>query len=148
MKDNTYNKQSGANDQFKSKLKEFVRKVVKEMTTTAAVGGGDGSAGPIKTPNAFGKTSKPTIGTDYKVVDEKKDNTPSQSSNDNTSNNTDKKSDGNKSSKKDAPKQYVPITKTPDELELVQRALKIAQGQLNKAKQKKKGGAQPPQSKK
>jgi len=48
---------------LKEKIKDYVRKQMKEISASGAAGGGvpgDGSAGPIKTPYAFGKTKKAT----------------------------------------------------------------------------------------
>jgi hypothetical protein len=58
-------------EKLKAKLKELIRKQMKEISTSGAAGGSpaDGSAGPVKTPYAFGKVKDPTTGLDgYKQV--------------------------------------------------------------------------------
>jgi hypothetical protein len=49
---------------LKAKIKETILKKIKEISTSSAAGGGngDGSAGPVKTPYAFGKGKDPTTG--------------------------------------------------------------------------------------
>lgn len=101
----------GLRERLKARLKEIIRKQLqKEMTTSSAVGGGEGSAGPIKTPHAFGKSSKnPTQGLDgYNVVGEKKD---APSSDD-----------------------YQPITKKKDKGDETEKRLKVAGAALDTAK--------------
>ena len=58
-------------EKLKAKLKELIRQHMKEISTSGAAGGSpaDGSAGPVKTPYAFGKVKDPTTGLDgYKQV--------------------------------------------------------------------------------
>jgi len=58
-------------EKLKAKLKELIRKKMTEISTSGAAGGSpaDGSAGPVKTPYAFGKVKDPTTGLDgYKQV--------------------------------------------------------------------------------
>jgi len=112
-------KNSTLREKFKTKLKEYIRKKMTEISTSGAAGGGggDGSAGPVKTPHAFGKTSKSSAEKSMpggKVVgslDEK------ESTN----------KDTNKDSKKPAeapPKKYEPIVK-PKELDPKTRLKKM-----------------------
>jgi len=58
-------------EKLKDKLKDLIRKKMTEISTSGAAGGSaaDGSAGPVKTPYAFGKVKDPTTGLDgYKQV--------------------------------------------------------------------------------
>lgn len=57
---------SSFRDKLKAKIKETILKKIKEISTSSAAGGGngDGSAGPVKTPYAFGKGKDPTTGLD------------------------------------------------------------------------------------
>ena len=58
------NPESDFRAKLKAKIKETILKKMKEISTSSAAGGGneDGSAGPIKTPYAFGKGKDPTTG--------------------------------------------------------------------------------------
>ena len=54
------NKQS-VREALKAKIKEYIRKQIKEISASGAAGGGtpgDGSAGPVKTPFAFSAKNK------------------------------------------------------------------------------------------
>jgi hypothetical protein len=107
----------------RAKLKELIKSIVREMTATGAVGGG---AGPISTPHAFGKAKNPTIGTDFKVVDEKKSEKPAEKA-------------PEKQAPAAKPAQYVPIVKKPDDLTTIKKALKLAASRVSaieKSKQK------------
>jgi hypothetical protein len=58
-------------EKLKAKLKDLIRQQMKEISASGAAGGSpaDGSAGPVKTPYAFGKVKDPTTGLDgYKQV--------------------------------------------------------------------------------
>lgn len=105
-------------EKLKGKIKELLRKKISEISASGAAGGSpaDGSAGPQKTPHAFGKVKNPTIGLDgYKQVG--KDQTGTITEKDV------KKPDASKPVGKDAPKDkkeptpYQPIVqaKTPAE---------------------------------
>jgi hypothetical protein len=94
-------------DKLKSRIKEIIKKHMDEVSTSAAVGGGAGSAGPIKTPNAFGKSKDPTTGLDgYTQVG--KSNTGTISEKD--SKDKEKPKEKSKSSEKQ-PSSYEPIVK-------------------------------------
>lgn len=60
------NPRSAFRDKLKAKIKETILRKMKEISTSSAAGGGngDGSAGPVKTPYAFGKGKDPTTGLD------------------------------------------------------------------------------------
>lgn len=68
---------------------------MKEISTSSAAGGGagDGSAGPVKTPYAFGKVKDPTTGLDgYKQVGKKETGTLSEKKKKDASDDAPKKS--------------------------------------------------------
>lgn len=116
----------------REKLKEFIKSIVREMTGTAAVGGG---AGPVQTPHAFGKAKNPTIGTDFKVVGEKKEADAAKV--------PDAKSAEPKPA--DAKPKYAPITaKKPDDLALVKKALSVATAKITDIEKRKKNPAPNP----
>lgn len=101
-------------EKLKAKLKDLIRKQMKEISTSGSVGGSpaDGSAGPIKTPHAFGKAKDPTTGLDgYKQVGKNETGTITEKEG--------KKSEKSEKEpvKKSAPKPYEPIVKpkTPEE---------------------------------
>jgi hypothetical protein len=98
-------------EKLKAKLKELIRKQMKEISASGAAGGSpvDGSAGPVKTPYAFGKANDPTIALNgYKQVGKNETGTITEK-------------EGAKkekeSPKKSEPKPYEPIVKpkTPEE---------------------------------
>lgn len=96
-------------EKLKAKIKEMIRKQMKEISTSGAVGGSpaDGSAGPIKTPYAFGKVKDPTTGLDgYKQVGKNETGTINEK-------------EGKKSEKepKKEPESYKPIVAEPTKAE-------------------------------
>jgi hypothetical protein len=113
-------------DRLKSKIKEMIRKQMREMTGSGAVGGGAGSAGPVKTPNAFGKVKDPTTGLDgYKKIgsselDEKK-----------VEDSGNKKPEDKPTAKPAAKPEYKPIVAQDDELSVARKALKLAANRLD-----------------
>jgi hypothetical protein len=116
----------------REKLKEFIKSIVREMTGTSAVGGG---AGPVQTPHAFGKAKNPTIGTDFKVVGEKKESDAKA---------PEAKPADAKPADAKAPK-YTPITaKKPDDLALVKKALSVATAKITDIEKRKKNPAPNP----
>jgi hypothetical protein len=101
-------------EKLKTKLKDLIRKQMKEMSTSGAVGGSpaDGSAGPVKTPHAFGQLNDPTVGLNgYKQVGKRETGTITEKEG--------KKSEKSEKEpvKKSEPKPYEPIVKqkTPEE---------------------------------
>lgn len=101
-------------EKLKAKLKDLIRKQMKEISTSGAAGGSpaDGSAGPVKTPYAFGKVKDPTTGLDgYKQVGKNETGTINEKEG--------KKSEKSEKepAKKSEPKPYEPIIKpkTPEE---------------------------------
>lgn len=104
-------------EQLKEKIKAFIRKQLKEMTTTANVAG-------YNTPNAFGKVKNPTSSLKgYTVVGEDK---------------SDKTDDKKEKTGHDKPMISTP-SQEDKELGVVRKALAIAQSQLDKASKKKRG---------
>lgn len=103
---------SNLREKLKAKLKDLIRKQMKEISTSGAAGGSpaDGSAGPVKTPYAFGKVKDPTTGLDgYKQVGKNETGTITEKEA--------KKSEKEPAAKKSEPKPYEPIVKpkTPEE---------------------------------
>jgi hypothetical protein len=101
-------------EKLKAKLKDLIRKQMKEISASGAAGGSpaDGSAGPVKTPYAFGKIKDPTTGLDgYKQVGKNETGTINEKEG--------KKSEKSEKepTKKSEPKPYEPIVKpkTPEE---------------------------------
>jgi len=101
-------------ERLKAKLKDLIRKKMTEISTSGAAGGSaaDGSAGPVKTPYAFGKVKDPTTGLDgYKQVGKTETGTITEKEG--------KKKDPEtkEAPKKSEPKPYEPIVKpkTPEE---------------------------------
>lgn len=96
-------------EKLKAKLKDLIRKQMKEISASGAAGGSsaDGSAGPIKTPYAFGKVKDPTTGLDgYKQVGKNETGTITEKEGK-------KKKDEKEAPKKSEPKPYVPIVSEP-----------------------------------
>lgn len=96
-------------EKLKAKLKEMIRKQMKEISTSGAAGGSpaDGSAGPVKTPYAFGKVKDPTTGLDgYKQVGKNETGTISEK----------KKKGDSKAPEKDKKSRGTPYTGTSDVL--------------------------------
>lgn len=99
-------------DKLKAKLKEMIRKQMKEISTSGAAGGSpaDGSAGPIKTPHAFGKVKDPTTGLDgYKQVGKNETGTINEKEG--------KKSEKSEKEPKKEPEPYKPIVAEPTKAE-------------------------------
>ena len=102
-------------EKLKAKLKDLIRKQMKEISASGAAGGSpaDGSAGPVKTPYAFGKVKDPTTGLDgYKQVGKTETGTITEKEG------SKKKDEKEKEApKKSEPKPYEPIVKpkTPEE---------------------------------
>jgi len=99
-------------DKLKAKLKEMIRKQMKEISTSGAAGGSpaDGSAGPIKTPHAFGKIKDPTTGLDgYKQVGKNETGTINEKEG--------KKSEKSEKEPKKEPEPYKPIVAEPTKAE-------------------------------
>lgn len=102
-------------EKLKAKLKDLIRKQMKEISTSGAAGGSpaDGSAGPVKTPYAFGKVKDPTTGLDgYKQVGKNETGTITEKEAKKS-----EKSEKEPAAKKSEPKPYEPIVKpkTPEE---------------------------------
>ena len=104
-------------EKLKAKLKDLIRKQMKEISASGAAGGSaaDGSAGPVKTPYAFGKTKDPTTGlAGYTQVGKNATGTISEKEN----KKAEKGEKGEKEApKKSEPKPYEPIVKpkSPEE---------------------------------
>lgn len=100
-------------EKLKTKLKEYIRKKMTEISGTGAAGGGggDGSAGPVKTPYAFGKTNKDSVAKSMpggKVVSSLKEKQVAKPD-------AQKTADSNK--QKAAPTPYQPIIQPKKELD-------------------------------
>lgn len=99
-------------EKLKAKLKEMIRKQMKEISTSGAAGGSpaDGSAGPVKTPHAFGKVKDPTTGLDgYKQVGKNETGTINEKEG--------KKSEKSEKEPKKEPEPYKPIVAEPTKAE-------------------------------
>lgn len=101
-------------EKLKDKLKDLIRKKMTEISTSGAAGGSaaDGSAGPVKTPYAFGKVKDPTTGLDgYKQVGKTETGTITEKEG------KKKEPETKEAPKKSEPKPYEPIVKpkTPEE---------------------------------
>ena len=107
-------------EKLKEKLKNLIRKQMKEISTSSAAGGSpaDGSAGPIKTPYAFGKAKDPTTGLDgYKQVGKNETGTINEKEGKKSEKSEKEPSTKKSEPKKSEPKPYEPIIKpkTPEE---------------------------------
>jgi hypothetical protein len=127
-------------EKLKAKLKDLIRKQMKEISASGAAGGSaaDGSAGPVKTPYAFGKTKDPTTGLDgYTQVGKNATGTISEKEGKNS-----KKSE--KSEKPEKPEKKSGhderMIKPEDTLSIAQKALKIATDRLDKYSKERKQG--------
>ncbi len=127
-------------EKLKAKLKDLIRKQMKEISASGAAGGSaaDGSAGPVKTPYAFGKTKDPTTGlAGYTQVGKNATGTINEKEGKN-SKKSEKPEKPEKPEKKSGHAER--MIKQEDPLSVAQKALKIATDRLDKYSKERKQG--------
>jgi hypothetical protein len=130
-------------EKLKAKLKDLIRKQMKEISASGAAGGSaaDGSAGPVKTPYAFGKTKDPTTGlAGYTQVGKNATGTINEKEGKNSkkSEKSEKPEKPEKPEKKSGHAER--MIKPEDPLSVAQKALKIATDRLDKYSKERKQG--------